>query len=1402
MTSNISKTQNLDVDLSMYKAGLKKSQLKNSAQISIFETIDKNNDSVLNNDEAQGIVKGKVKNKEGQLVSQNYLKVKDLENGRVLVVDSQGNEHVMAHDGTILSDAYVKKLQAQQKAKKSPAKNNSKPVSPSNLAKQFYEIADDNSGINSIRKMQKHLDNNVNSKNIMEFLDEYDKFKKDDSSIIDTVTSEVGASGHSEQKKVLMSIMDKLSQSAREAGVSESVIKKYNKDFLDAYNKEYGSSGAFRRTNPKDMEKALDSLRGEILTKQNSTGEISESEAIAQVKQIAKEEHNTAARTYNQGMREEGWAAKAGDTVCGWFGCNTREELKAKLGKNYQVVDNLINKSKTEAEFKANFEKAFGVPFDAKKIEARNNAIGKLQLASNLDNTMKQADKLLSHSDKWDFSDYKTAIKNNFKFDDATINQVLDSYAIQSGKTELSDQEKKILLLEFLKDIKDNASKNLNEASGGRSLEQMQNDVNLITRSAFGTSDVVKDGIQFEENQKITEMVFESGAEIAGTIALQAVPGLGQVAAARLAISASRWGTRAVKIANFAVKAETTLGKVSRFQQGATAAENATKTAKVAARAGQVASQMTSAGVATVAVDLSDGKSVKEIMHKTLMNMSFAGVGASSSVLAPKLMSAFGITDKALATEIAEEILNAAGSYGVTTLAGGEYGSTDAFIDFASGLIMSRVSHVKGENTKVSNIPTDANGNPSAGGLFGKKEGAGFFSKIADKFDTRTDYEKAAAARSAQRNQQAIDNGLDEAIAQGKVDPYVKNMMSVKGSNHSINDATLGNVVSERLVKALELEKQGKSFVKKLNNGADISQISKYISDGEVCSVNGKLYVNDNGTAIPIKMSQSKFEQLFPPLKCAAMQQEGGTHVCVATSQINSMLDTPGGRAKLFSMLEEASDGSITVNLANGRRPVKFPSGKPVKMNGRFISNAPDGVQMIEQAFMADKIKPASMSKPTDISAIDSHELSKQATAVENRRTSSDAARIIGGTQESYYNTYDSKTKTLKDNIRENFDKMLNDFVPGQDVMIAHWDGHAKAIVDYDKVNQIVTYRDPMSPGVDVQCTFLQFMHKGAHSKDGYGMYLSLQKRTPVNVSTDASALPTGYKESGTVTIGGDTYPAAIGSDGKLLAYSDGEWLSQGELARTKNYHWKDKFIHNPDDKTVKIDNKTPEVKPNEEVINEPQSQSVQESIPAKTAQKPKYEYKFEERTTQLRSGQFQPVAKTIDGNDIDAMVSSRDGSAIIRKDGKETVIPVENGESVPVYETGTDSYLIITKDNNGRVTVKTSETGDIPDEKALSAVSDVPTRAENISEKSTMTNPVKPKSSFISSRPTEIGKLKDGAPVMASIKNRTSNNVYTIDVNGHRYILHPGEIKKITDSITIKCDSSGSTITASYKQI
>lgn len=415
-----------------------------------------------------------------------------------------------------------------------------------------------------MRKMQELLDTKINSKNIVAFLDAYDKekTKQGDSSIIDTVTSEIGAGGSKQQRQVLMTIMNKLCAAAKEQGVSAGDIQKARQDFEASLNKEFNA--VLRRTNPKDMEKAVDFLRGAIASKANGGGQISEKEAIEQFNSTFGTENATAQKDYKEARENEGWTAKVGDTVCGWFGCNTIADMDKKLGANAASVKKLAN-SKTEAEFKKNYKEVFGIEFDKNKISARQTAIDKYNFVQNCNSTIKLTNQVLKSSGS--YSDLKTALKKNFQYDDATINQIVSSYASQAGKNNPTDNEKKELLVKFLQDTKSNANQNLRTVTNGKTLEQMGKDVDLITRSAFGTNDIVKDVIQFNENQQTTEMVTEA---------------------------------------------------------------------------------------------------------------------------------AFGIADKALAVEIAEEIINAAGSYGITKLEGGAYGSTDAFVDFASGLIMSRISHVKG----------------------------------------------------------------------------------------------------------------------------------------------------------------------------------------------------------------------------------------------------------------------------------------------------------------------------------------------------------------------------------------------------------------------------------------------------------------------------------------------------------------------------------------------------------------------------------------------------------------------------------------------------------------------------------------------------------------------------------
>ena len=681
------------------------------------------------------------------------------------------------------------------------------------LAKEFYDIADNNSGYTSMKKMQAFLDEKVTADNIVSLIDAYDKAKQGDSSIIDTVTSEILPSGDkTAQKRVLRTIMAKLIEAARKAGVSEGDIKKANDDFEASIKKEYDSfSGALRRTNPLEMEKAIDFLRGAIAArKTDNVEEISDAEAINAFNEDFAANDAEAQTAYKDARAEEGWAAKVGDTVCGWFGCTTIEEMDAKLGKNAEAVKRLAT-AKTEEEFKAIYKEIFGIEFDKNKIAARDAAFSNYYEAAMLDSTIKVINDLLKTADGMSYDDLRSAIKEKFQLDDETVDSIIESYADSLDIQADSDDAKRTLILQFLRDTHTNSSETFMELTKGKTLEQMGKDLELLNKSAFGTNDIVKDVVQFNQNMVMTEMITEGAFEVAGTVALAFVPGLGQAAMARLAVSAAKWGNKAVKLTNTLKKAEKLFEAADKLQKGKALTSN------VANRGTQIGSQMVNAGVATAAVDLSNGDEVKEVVRKTLMNMSFAGVGASSSILAPKLMKAFGI-DKALANEIAEEIINAAGTYGVTKISGDDYGSADAFIDFVTGLVMARISHVKtgGSNAAVKN-ETQSKVKPEETGRT-----AGKADETAEGSNSKTG---ATDKTDSQSNRRDTADGAEEPKSKTNED-----VDAATGSDSANNSKINAESVRQKYGEAIHnLYKEAEELIQKLKTLANYKSAKIYI---------------------------------------------------------------------------------------------------------------------------------------------------------------------------------------------------------------------------------------------------------------------------------------------------------------------------------------------------------------------------------------------------------------------------------------------------------------------------------------------------------------------------------------------------------------------------------------------
>lgn len=619
----------------------------------------------------------------------------------------------------------VQEIATAQKAADAKKRTDAKAI-----ATELYNIADNNIGGVSLRKMQKVLDEKVTADNIVAILDSYKGTVSDNETLVETICSE--QSGSAPQKKALEAVLNKMSEAAKKAGVSQNDIDFAKTHFLQSMKNEHSAAHA---TNTNEMEKSLDFLRGAIAAKKQGKDvpEINTKEAMerfingntvldeagAEVKEGGFTKFNAdAQKDYKTARDGEGWIAWTGDKVCGLFGCVTVEDMDKKLGANAAGAKKLAAaaESGNEVEFKKVYKEVFGIEFDAQKIEAREEASNKLVAARGLETAVKQYEVILKDAQNQDLKALRNSVKKNLNLDeqakayseksgkkmtgDDLIDEIFKNYT-STGQT-LTDAEKKDALISAMKQLKANSSDSLNKMTGGKTFDQMEEDLDILTKAAYGTNDIAKDVTRFNENQQLTEAYAGMALDIAGTIALNALlPGIGTaITAARVA----KMGASAVKVMNAMNKVKTVV-KTSKTVKTATTAINSTKKGKyIADVALKSLPHVRNAGVATAVIHGTNNEEAEDVVKRTLMNMSFAGVGAGGSIvardiaakLAPQLASkGINIGEKVLA-EIIEDANNVVGSAAVTTGFGDEYNTNNLMIDAVTGSIMARISHVKG----------------------------------------------------------------------------------------------------------------------------------------------------------------------------------------------------------------------------------------------------------------------------------------------------------------------------------------------------------------------------------------------------------------------------------------------------------------------------------------------------------------------------------------------------------------------------------------------------------------------------------------------------------------------------------------------------------------------------------
>ena len=240
--------------------------------------------------------------------------------------------------------------------------------------------------------------------------------------------------------------------------------------------------------------------------------------------------------------------------------------------------------------------------------------------------------------------------------------------------------------------------------------------------------------------------------------------------------------------------------------------------------------------------------------------------------------------------------------------------------------------------------------------------------------------------KSPKRFQKMVDSGLFELIKEGKV------------SANILKNVNANTFLSNRTLKEIRKIKNGEPFIKQLSSQNELLNISKYVSNGDVCEFNGKLYVNDNGSATEIKLSKEKFEELFPPLSSVAFKQ-GSLGDCWLVSTLDNFMDLPGGRTALYKLFEQNGD-DIYIKFPNGKKPIKFKNGEVLDASGKqlkgYSSDIPLGIRMIEQAY--DVHRYSSYDSDTNIVDIseDFFNIQKLMSNLEEGTQSEAAKEILG----------------------------------------------------------------------------------------------------------------------------------------------------------------------------------------------------------------------------------------------------------------------------------------------------------------------------------------------------------------------------------------------------------------------
>ena len=308
------------------------------------------------------------------------------------------------------------------------------------------------------------------------------------------------------------------------------------------------------------------------------------------------------------------------------------------------------------------------------------------------------------------------------------------------------------------------------------------------------------------------------------------------------------------------------------------------------------------------------------------------------------------------------------------------------------------------------------------------------------------------------------DSHILDLAFQGKINPRVL---------ASFGHQNLTKFRSEIIEDAQKLSK-GESLVKHFDS---LKNIVKKTNSGDVASVNGKMYINNNGQLEKWNMTEEKFNELFPLVDRFSTHQ--AIDDCYFIAPLNSLYENPKTRGAYYKLFEQKGD-DILVTIPAYKEyggVIKFPKGE-ISTNTEYGYTA-DGakhIQMLEQAYSR-----CAFRKGDEISISQNPQQTTDLEFLNKRIRGGQLVDVIREFQPviNYKATVNQiyvndKNRGQVQNILEEYANNPK-YIINVGVRTGRSTGHARHVKSYDKENGTVSIIDPRFSEIEYQVPVSEF---------------------------------------------------------------------------------------------------------------------------------------------------------------------------------------------------------------------------------------------------------------------------------------------------------------------------------------